>query len=482
MVVSGERLSVRSVRGTRLTRPKHARPDGSRNSYAKHELLDAADSGRARRSRQQDPSDRRRVIPRRHVPAPVQDRTPATVSGTTRRPRHEPIIRAPRQRHRHRNLRQPRKPPRPHPPVRGLEPRSVRVRPHEPQRVLVRHPLRMRHRPEQRPTAPPRAPQHPREHRRRTPARRAAPRIASAPAAQTTARPARSPSPTVPIPPSAISSATQPPSEIPATSNSSGNCSRSAARARDGVTDSPGNGGAAPKPGMSTATTSSPNKGSTGSQTRWSAPSGCSRTSVKNARGSRPSAPRTRPRPRRSCGAAPPGRPPRPIAVATTSLSRRRSTPPASGFTGASFKTAAMASTCSPISRAPSPRRATRDASSSGPSQDLVILSGRDEQRRAVGDAEPENPQSSALHTATSDMTAGVAHASAVARCPRQRGLPSTICTLPIRRSVKPASQKRQVQPPEPEEALVVARARGSAPRTRPRSRASGAASRRSAG
>ena len=36
----------------------------------------------------------------------------------------------------------------------------------------------------------------------------------------------------------------------------------------------------------------------------------------------------------------------------------------------------------------------------------------------------------------------GGAGASAVARCPRQRGLASTTCTLPIRRSVKPASQK----------------------------------------
>ena len=37
--------SVYAVRGTRLTRPEHARPDGSRNSYAKHEFLDAAAAG-----------------------------------------------------------------------------------------------------------------------------------------------------------------------------------------------------------------------------------------------------------------------------------------------------------------------------------------------------------------------------------------------------------------------------------------------------
>ena len=44
-------------------------------------------------------------------------------------------------------------------------------------------------------------------------------------------------------------------------------------------------------------------------------------------------------------------------------------------------------------------------------------------------------------HLATA---AGWAGASAVARCPRQRGLASTICTLPMRRSVKPASQKHR--------------------------------------
>ena len=33
------------MRGTRLTRNQHARPDGSRNSYAKHEFLDAAAAG-----------------------------------------------------------------------------------------------------------------------------------------------------------------------------------------------------------------------------------------------------------------------------------------------------------------------------------------------------------------------------------------------------------------------------------------------------
>ena len=88
-------------------------------------------------------------------------------------------------------------------------------------------------------TAPARAPQHPRQHRRRTPARRSAPRIASAPAAQATARPARSPSPTAPSPPAPSPARPSHRARSPRRRTPSGNCSRSAAASSNGVTDSP---------------------------------------------------------------------------------------------------------------------------------------------------------------------------------------------------------------------------------------------------
>ena len=138
---------------------------------------------------------------------------------------------------------------------------------------------------------------------------------------------------------------------------------------------------------------------------------------------------------------------------------------------------------CSAISRAaerraarPSPGRPTR------PEPRLRDLVRRDEQRRAVGDAEARarRPRRAFMRRPRRRRTA-CAGASAVARWPRQRGLASTICTLPIRRSVKPASQKRQVQPPQPQEALVVAHRREPRPRAPRRSPASAAASPRSA-
>ena len=293
-----KRLSVRSVRGTRLTRPKHARPDGSSNSYAKHELLDAADSGRARRSRHQDPSDRRRVIPRRDVPAAVEEELPRG-AGHHARSRHEPIMLAPGQRD-------------------GTAISASPVnRPARIPRFAASNPGASAYARTSRnassygtrsgcATVPSSAPRRPRELRNTRGSTGANPRAAIRATDRFGAKGAdHSPAGAIAVtdraqPANAISSATQPPSEIPATSNSAGNRSRSAAASSYGVTDSPPSGGAEPKPGRSTATTSSPNKGSTGSQTRWSAPSGWSRTSVKNGRGSRPSARPNRPRPRRS--------------------------------------------------------------------------------------------------------------------------------------------------------------------------------------
>ena len=273
-----KRLSVRSVRGTRLTH-QHARRRGSRNSYAKHELLDAADSGRARSSPRPAPPRRLTGHPtsaRAHTPrgrTPARD--PARAGGGD-----EAIVLTPGKGEGNIDPIEPREPPRPHPAVRGLEPRRVRIRPHEPHRVLVRHTL---------PDAPPsRATPHgvrassatPAAAPARTPVRRAAPRTASDPAAQAIVRPARSPSPTVPSPPAPSPARPSRPERSrrrrtpPAAAPAAPSRARTASRTHRATAALP------PKPGMSTATTSSPNKGSTGSQTRWSAPSGCSRTSI----------------------------------------------------------------------------------------------------------------------------------------------------------------------------------------------------------
>ena len=372
----GERLSVRSVRGTRLTRPIARPPRGSRNSYAKHELLDAADSGRARRSRGEHPRDRYRVVPRGHVPAPVEvelARGAGTCGGreTSRSCSHQASVSG------HLDSVEPREPPRPHPAVRGLEPRRVRIGPHEPQRVLVRHPLRMRDRPEQRPTAAPRAPQHPRQQRPERP--RGEPRRGALRAQRLRPQPGRRDRRHRPCPArqrhlQRDPAAQRDPRDVELLRQLLPQRRReldTASRTHPATAAHPRS------PGMSTAITSLSQQGqSRGPRRGGPQPSGCSRTSVKNARGSAPVSTADPPATAAVLGGRAAGK-------AAASDRGRHHVADVAGDRGRQqrlhrrvVQDRGDGEPCSPISRVPSARRATRDASSSGPSQDLVILSG----------------------------------------------------------------------------------------------------------
>ena len=359
----------------------------------------------------------------------------------------------PRQRERHRDLRQPGEPPRPHPPVRRLEPGRVRVRPHEPQRGLVRHALGMRDRPEQRPTAPARAAQHRGQHRRRAPARRAAPRPLRR--QRLRPQPGRRDRRHRPCAAGAapVSSATQPPSELPATSNSRRQPRPRERRARARTASPTRRAAAAAQTRRSPACrppsrrlrnrgrARGPTCGGPRRARGWQQDERQERVRAIKRRQHRGGA--DRPRRRRSSPrrrrAGRRGRARSTTHVAHVAGDRRRQ----QRLQRRAGQDGGDASPCSAdLARAEAAQRDPRRVVHR-PEPRLRDLVRRDEQRRAVGDARtPRHRRASTLHARHPGHDGRRARsASAVARCPRQRGLPSTICTFPIRRSVKPASQ-----------------------------------------
>ena len=209
------------------------------------------------------------------------------VAGTVARAGDEPVVLRPGERERDVDLGQPGEAARPHARVGGLEAGRVRVGAHELQRRGVRHPLRVRDR---RRRARPGARARCAAARGSTGPQRAGERRAPASACGRSGC-AHSPAGAIAVtdrawPASASSSATQPPSELPATCGrsrpSAARCAWIAAASSRGVTR-----GArdrrrtSPKPGMSSAITSrsAASRSSTGSHMWRSVPSACRSTS-----------------------------------------------------------------------------------------------------------------------------------------------------------------------------------------------------------